>query len=933
MPANDEKVIYFQAYTLDLRRGSLYRAEQELQLRPKSFALLRYLVENAGRLAPKDELMSAVWGDVAVTDVSLARCVSDVRSALQDQAQQIIKTVPRRGYLFAAPVSEAPNRSLERGRKPSDAQVNPHSGETRQLTALACELFGLALAQLDQKELPEATTYCQKHGRELIERHHGYVARSSGNSLLAFFGYPEAREEDAENALRAALALRGLLENLGTKLGTEPQLCVGIATGTVAIGDEFAIGAASRTVIGEALILAERLQALAEPGQIVIAQSTRDLVGGLFQYRDLGLMALKGVAGPVRASQVLGENGVASRFEALHSSGLTPLVGRDEVIELLLRRWGNAKGGESSVVLLTGEPGIGKSRVAREIVQLTRDEPHAFLQLFCSPHRQNSALSPFISQIERAAGLHRLDTDEQRLIKLEAALVQSSAACGSVSLIADLLSLPTGDRYPRLNLTPEERKEKTLAALMEYFEGLARPQPLLLVIEDVHWADPTSLELIDLIVERAPRWRLLVIVTFRPEFAAPWADRLQTTLVTLGRLTPTQCAGLIAGVTAGKHLPRAITEQITERADGIPLFVEELTKAVVEGGALVDAGDRFTTTQVRSAVEIPVTLRGSLLARLDRLGSAREVAQIGAALGRRFSYQLLSAVATMKQQRLDEALERLVNAGLIWRHGNPPDAAYTFKHALVQDAAYGTLLHDSRRLLHSQIAETLASKFPEIADREPEIFAHHFTEAGLIAKAASQWAKAGQKSLTRSALKEAATQLSRALSHMETLPGTPALRREQIKTQIALANALMHTKGYAAPETKAALNQARLLLERAEALGEPPEDPLLLLSVLHGFWVANHVAFNGEAVRDLAVEFMKLAEHQGGTFPLVLGHRVMGTSLLFLGDIAEGLAHLDQAMSLYDATEHRLLGTRFGQESGVAILSNRPLALWLSGLS
>jgi class 3 adenylate cyclase/tetratricopeptide (TPR) repeat protein len=935
MPVSDEKIFCFHEYTLDLRRGCLCRADREIELRPKSFALLRYLVENAGRLASKDELIGTIWGDVAVTDVSLARCVSDVRLALQDHAQQIIKTVPRRGYLFAVPVSEAANDSLPRGQAPNEAQFKRYSGESRQLTVMACELDGLGTlaARCELEDLREATRRCHRHCAEIIEQHHGYVARYSGGSLLAFFGYPEAREQDAENAVHAALALQGLTAQLSTKLETELQFCTGIATGIVAIGDELTAGQATeQTTVGETLLLSGRLQALAEPGQIVIAQSTRCLIGGLFEYCDLGRITLKGSAAPVGVSRVLGESDFESRFEAHHPARLTPLVGREEEIGLLLRRWRQAKNGEGAVALLAGEPGIGKSRIAQTIVELLSDEPHTRLRLFCSPHRQDSALSPFISQIERSAGFQRGDTAEQRLVKLEAALVQAATVFPSaVPLVADLLSLPTDDGCPRLTVTPEKRKEKTLATLLAHVEGLAASQPLLLVIEDVHWADPTSLELIDLIIERAPRLRLLVIITFRPEFVSPWAGRIQTTPISLGRLPLRQCAEIVAGVIQGHSLPTAIIDEILERADGIPLFVEELTKAVIETGALLDSGDHFAKTGPRTALDIPVTLHASLLARLDRLGSAREVAQIGAALGRRFTHQLISAVAAMPQQQLDDALARLVNAELIWRRGTPPDAEYTFKHALVQDAAYGTLLRDSRRALHTRVAETLESKFADITDAQPELLAHHYTEAGLIEKAVGLWGKAGQTSLARSALKEAAAQLSRALSQMETLPGTPALRREQIKIQIALSNALMHTKGYAAPETKASLDRARLLVERAEALGEPPEDPLLLFSVLHGFWVANHVAFNGDAVRDLAVEFMTLAEKQRATFPLVLGHRVMGTSLLFLGDIAEGRAHLDKAMSLYDPAEHRLLGTRFGQEGGVAILSNRPLALWLLG--
>jgi class 3 adenylate cyclase/predicted ATPase len=935
MHVNDDKVICFQDYALNLRRGCLSQGGHDIELRPKSFALLRYLVENAGRLAAKDELIGAVWGDVAVTDASLARCVSDVRFALHDQAQQIIKTVPRRGYLFTAPVSEVVNESTTRGQTPSAAQTTHYPDESRQLTVMACELVGLAALppEYDPEDLREATTSCQRHCTQVVEQHHGYVARYSAGGLLVFFGYPQATEMDAENAVRAALTLQGLTVQLSTKVKMELELCIGIATGIVAIRDEFTAGnATDRNAVGETLILSERLQALAQPGQIVIAEDTRHLVGGLFRYCDLGPVALKGLATPVEISQVLGESGLESRFEAHHPARLTPLVGREEEIELLQRRWQQGKSGDGSVALLSGEPGIGKSRIAQKIVELVGEEPHTLLRLYCSPHRRDSALSPFISQVKQAAGIERADTEEQLLIKLAAALAQTTTLFGNaVPLVADLLSLPADDRYPRLTLTPEKRKEKTLAALLAYVEGLTASQPLLMVIEDVHWADPTSLELIDLIVERASRLRILLIVTFRPEFVSPWAGRLRTTLITLGRLPPPQCAEIIAGVTRGKHLPKPIIDGIVERSDGIPLFIEELTKTMVESGALSDTDDHSTTTQPQAAPEIPVTLRGSLLARLDRLGSAREVAQIGAALGRRFSYQLIAAVAGIPQQQLDHALARLVNAELIWRRGSPPDAEYTFKHALVQDAAYSTLPRDSRRILHTRIAETFDKKFSDITEGQPELLAFHYTEAGLIEKASRQWSKAGQLSLTRSALKEAEAQLIRALGQMEALPSTQALRREQIKAQIALANALMHTKGYAAPETKASLDKARLLVERAEALGESPEDPLLLFSVLHGFWVANHVAFNGDVIRGLATDFMALAEKQGTAFPLVLGHRVMGTSLLFLGDIAKGRAHLDRAMSLYDPAEHRPLGTRFGQEGGVAILSNRPLALWLLG--
>ena len=826
----------------------------------------------------------------------------------------------------AATEGAAANR-VQHGTQPKHVQ-----GQCRQFTVMACELIGFeSLAgRLDAEDLSETTAGCYRRCAEIIERGQGYVARSAGDGLLAYFGYPKAREQDAENCVRAALALKGLATQLNAEIGAELQPCIGIATGIMVIGLDHA--GTAPIASGEALTLSGRLKALATPGQIIIAHSTQPLLGRLFEYQDLGCVALKGSAAPIEVAQVLGESGIENRFEARRTGNLTPLVGREEEIELLLRRWRQARGGEGSVVRLVGEPGIGKSRIAETVLDRLSGETHALLRLFCSPHHQDSPLYPFISHLERAAGFRHGDTEAQRLDKLETALAGVAGdLAGAASLLAQLLCIPTGGRWPSPPLTPQQRREKTLAALAGYVESLAAQQPVLQVIEDVHWADPTSIELIDLIVERTPRCRLLVILTSRPEFASPWDGRVQTTQLTLGRLLPRQCAAIVAGVAQGKRLPKGATEQILDRADGIPLFVEELTKAVIESGALADAGDRHIAEGPISTLEIPATLRASLLARLDRLASAREVVQIGAALGRRFSHQLISAVAAAPEQRLAESLAELVHAELIWRRGAPPNAEYTFKHALVQDAAYDTLRRGSRRALHARIAETLANQFPDMADAQPELVAHHCAEAGLIEKAAALWGSAGHLSLTRSALKEAAAHFTRALGLIETLPGAVDLRRQEIKLQIALANALMHTKGYAAPETKRALDRARFLVARAEALDEPPEDPLLLLSVLHGFWVASHVAFNGDAVRELAVEFMTLAQKQETIFPLVLGHRLMGTSLLYLGEIAEGRAHLDRAIALYDPVEHCLLATRFGHDVGAAVLSNRSLAIWLLG--
>ena len=451
-----------------------------------------------------------------------------------------------------------------------------------------------------------------------------------------------------------------------------------------------------------------------------------------------------------------------------------------------------------------------------------------------------------------------------------------------------------------------------------------------MIFEDAHWADPTSLELFGRIVDKIPTLRVLLIVTFRPEFEPPWLGRPYVSVLTINRLAEREVGAMIDGVVGNKLLPTNIRHDIIERTDGIPLFVEEMTKAVLEAGT-ESAAEHTAAALPLSALAVPASLHASLMARLDRLGAAKEVAQIGAAIGREFSHALLAAVVRKPEAEFRLALDRLIAAGLLFRQGMPPHATYLFKHALVQDAAYGTLLREPRRALHARIAETLESQFGEVADNQPEVLARHCTEAGLIEKAAGLWGKAGQRSLARSALVEAAEQLTHALNQIDTLPATPALRREQINFQVSLITPLMHVKGFAAPETMAAEERALQLIEQAEALAEPPEDPLLLFSVLYGFWVANYAASNGQVMRELAARFLDLAERQGATAPLMVGHRLMATSLFHTGEIAEGRAHFDSAIALYDITEHRPLATRFGQDVGVVILSWRAVVLWLLG--
>ena len=485
-------------------------------------------------------------------------------------------------------------------------------------------------------------------------------------------------------------------------------------------------------------------------------------------------------------------------------------------------------------------------------------------------------------------------------------------------------------RYPALELTPEQRRQRTLDALIAQMEALTRQNPVLMIFEDAHWTDPTSLEVFGRTVARIRTLRVLLIVTFRPEFEPPWIGQPHVTVLTINRLTQREIGAMIDRIVGNKLLPASIRQDIIERTDGIPLFVEEMTKAVLEADSEAVA-EHVVAAVPSPALAVPASLHASLMARLDRLGPAKELAQIGAAIGREFSHVLLAAVAGKPEAELTLALDRLAQSGLLLRQGVPPHASYLFKHALVQDTAYGTLLREPRRALHARIADVLGSQFTDIAESQPELLARHYAEAGQVEKAAAFWGKAGQRSLARSALVEATEQLRRALDLIATLPGTPARRREEIKLQVALITPLLHVSGYAAPETRAAVERARLLIEQAEALGEPPEDPLLLFSVLYGFWVANLVSFNGDVMRELAVQFLALADKQSATAPRMVGHRLMGLSLLHIGDIANARTHLDRAFALYDAAEHRPLATRFGQDVGAATLCWRSLALWLLG--
>ena len=559
-------------------------------------------------------------------------------------------------------------------------------------------------SRLDPEDLREIIGAYHRCVADTVAHFGGFVAKYMGDGVLVYFGYPQAHENAAEQAVRAGLALVDTVRRLQQP---EPlRVRIGIATGQVVVGDLITSGEGQeRGVVGETPNLAARLQALAEPDAVVIGPQTRQLLGDLFEYRDLGAVEVKGFPEPIHPYQVVWESAVESRFEALHGATPTPLVGREEEVDLLQRHWHRAKSGEGRVVLLSGEPGIGKSRLTVALQERLQNEPHTRLRYFCSPHHQDSALHPTIAQLERAAGFERDDTPERKLDKLAALLAPASPEDGA--LLAELLSLPTEGRFPPLQLTPQRKKEKTFEALLRQLEDLARQGPVLMLFEDVHWIDPSSRELLDLVIERVPRLPVLLLVTFRPEFQPPWTGQAHVTILVLNRLDRREGAALVQRVVGNGELPSDVVAEIIERTDGVPLFVEELTKAVLEGGNAGIVLSRAAAT----ALNVPATLHASLMARLDRLGSAaKEVAQVGAILGREFSYELLAAVAQRNAAELDAALDQLVGAGLAFRRGAPPQATYLFKHALVQDAAYGTLLRGKRQELHRRVARCVGGK-------------------------------------------------------------------------------------------------------------------------------------------------------------------------------------------------------------------------------
>jgi predicted ATPase/class 3 adenylate cyclase len=828
-----------------------------------------------------------------------------------------------RKRLLKAIAARTPAVPEQRASAPSAAR---EEAERRQVTIMFCDLVGWTQlsTRLDPEDLREVLAAYHDACNRTIARYAGFVAKLLGDGVLVYFGFPQAHEDDPERAVRAALELAGLVPGLRLELGLAVR--IGVATGLVVVGDIIGEGASEqRAAIGETPNLAARLQALAGPGEVVISPATRRLAGGVFDYEDLGAQALKGIAQPVRPWRVLAERRTESRFEAQHAERLTSFVGRDQEVALLLERWARAMDGDGQVVLLTGEAGIGKSRVTEALRERIGDEPHTRVRYQCSPHRTHSALHPMIAQLEFAAGLAVEDSPGAKLDKLEALLGAGTAQPASVApLFAELLAIPAAGRYPALELTPAARKQKILDALVDQLAGLARRAPVLVILEDAHWIDPTTDELFGLTVERLRDWRALLIVTCRPEYVAPWKGRDHVTALSLNRLGRRHGAAIVAELVGRAALPANVVEQIVARADGVPLFLEELTKAIIEAGeGRVDAE---TLARAATSESIPSTLRDSLLARLDRLGPAKEVAQIGAVIGREFPFVLLSGAYGSRTAELVAALDQLEAAGLVFSSGRPPEATYTFKHALVQDAAYSTLLRSRRQQLHTAIAQAIERDFPQHAEAEPELLAHHYDEAGLPEPALRYWLRAGERSIERSANHEATAQLGRGLELIRSLEASPERDRLEFALRMPLGIAQMGVFGHGGMQVADTFRRAR---ELGEALGDVPRT----FAASWNLWINRQTRHDLTAARLQSEELLRIARSTGEEDHLLQANHAAWSTQTFLGAFETAKGHVDEGLRLYDIERHRSHALRFGgHDRGVCGHSLGAIAYWSLGL-
>lgn len=803
------------------------------------------------------------------------------------------------------------------------------AAERRHLTVMICDLVGSTAlsARLDPEDMRAVIDAYHAACARITSRYDGFLAEFRGDGILAYFGYPTAHEDDAERTVRAALDIVAAVAGLKTRAGEPLVVRIGIATGLVLVGDVLGKGALrEHAVVGDTPNVAARVQVLAKPGEVVLAASTRQLVGDLFRLRHLGEHEVKGIGERIPAWAVEGTSESESRFEAIRTARLPDLVGRESQIGFLLERQRLAWTGKGQIILISGEPGVGKSRICAALAERIAGEPHTRLNFQCSPYHANSALHPFIIHLERAARFKADDVPEVKLDKLESMLATGTARASAVaSLFAALLSIPSGGRYPPLALSPTQQRRRTLAAMLDQFAGLSRRRPVFLLFEDAHWADATSLELLDLAIERIRQLPVLALVTFRAEFESAWVGLPHVSTLTLGPLDRSQVEKMIARVTGGRPLPAEVMEQIVAKTDGNPLFVEELTKTVIEGGLLVETSSGYQLKGPLPPLAIPATLHDSLMARLDRLASVKEIGQIGAAIGREFSYPLLHAVVGGDETSLQDSLAQLEQAELLFRRGSPPEATYSFKHALVQDAAYASLLKSRRQQLHGHIARAIEERCPDIVATQPEIVAHHFTKARLDDSAIDYWLKAGNLALNRSANVEAVKHLKQGIELTRNQSPSPQRTRKELDLYLALGPALAATGGYVTPETLEAFSHARELLGNDGTVTEQ-------MTVLWGAYLAHGMRAEHVEALEVARECLAVGTRHNHPGVSAMGNRFIGQALTFMGGFAEARLHLEQVLAFCAANEKVASEYRkFGVDDQVTALSFLAAALLLLG--
>ena len=900
----------FDSFVLDTERRELRRGHTVVSVQPQVFDLLQYLIRNRGHVISRVDILDAIWGGRIVSESTLATRINAARSAIGDdgESQRLIRTLPRKGIRFVGEVREVEEEEQPRARRaaasPSGASaaVAPRvEAERRHLTVVSCDFVGLRdlATRLDPEELRNVFGACHACCYQVAARWDGTVAQFADDGATIHFSYPQAHEDDAERAVRAGLDLIARIKRLETGRSIALATRIGIATGLVVLGELSGSSgngtAHDRVAFGQAPAMAAALRSVTEPDTVMIAASTRGLLGGLFEYEAVGPLALDGFPHTVPAWLIASTNVAGSRFDALHKTRLTPFSGRKEELALLLRQWCEARAGTGQVVLISGEPGIGKSRIVAHLAECLAEQGRYTRLLYqCSPYYRDTSLHPFSAQLEQYAVIASDDSATRRLDKLEAIVaIRGPSRQSAMPLLAALLAIPTGGRYPPSTLTPMQQRRQTLAALLDQLEALAQRQPVLLVFEDAHWADPTSVEMLDLMVERIRRLAILTLITFRPEFKPPWAGLANVSVLTLQRLRRRDVQAIVGGVAEGRTLPSEVMEQIVSKADGVPLFIEELTKAILESGLLTK--DEFLSYQLSGPLPllaIPLTLQDSLMARLDRLGPAKEIAQIGAAIGREFPHDLLRAVARIDDMALRDALDRLEVAELASSRGKLPKA-HTFTHALVQDAAYASLVKKRRAALHDRIATTLIDQFATRAELEPQIVAHHLTEAGSIEPAIEWWSKAAEQSERQTALVEAIAHRQKAVALADSSTGPSASGIRRLRLQLALASALMVMKGYAAPESVNAFMRAR---DFVDGVGDCTERR----TFYYGLWLTAITRGEINPAREAAEMLLRAVEHRLQSSEKAGAYLAYGLTRFFEGHFKEARAYQERAYALCD---------------------------------